>query len=72
MFDLLDYLTSNILLPIGGLAIAVFAGWALPERMLVEQLGLGPGGGRILRIILRYVAPAVIAASAASAVFRQA
>ena len=31
-FDLLDYLTSNILLPLGGLAIAVFAGWAVPAQ----------------------------------------
>jgi len=29
-----DQLTSNLLLPIGGLAIALFAGWALPRRML--------------------------------------
>ena len=50
MFDLLDYLTSNILLPIGGLAIALFAGWAIPDRMLIEELGLSPAGGRVLRV----------------------
>ena len=72
VFDLLDYLTSNILLPIGGLAIAVVAGWVIPERMLAEELDLGPRGERILRVILRYIAPAGIAASAASAVFRHA
>jgi neurotransmitter:Na+ symporter, NSS family len=69
VFDLLDYLTSNILLPIGGLAIALFAGWAIPDRMLGEELGLSPGGDRIVRLILRYVAPAAIAATAVSAVF---
>jgi NSS family neurotransmitter:Na+ symporter len=68
VFDLLDYLTSNILLPIGGLAIALFAGWAIPERMLVEELGLSPAGGHVLRSLLRYVAPAAIAATAVSAV----
>ncbi len=67
VFDLLDYLTSNILLPIGGLAIALFAGWAIPDRMLVEELGLSPAGGRVLRSLLRYVAPAAIAATAFSA-----
>jgi NSS family neurotransmitter:Na+ symporter len=72
VFDLLDYLTSNVLLPIGGFAIAAFAGWAVPERMLAEELGLGPRGARILRVILRYVAPAAIAATAISAIFRQA
>jgi hypothetical protein len=69
VFDLLDYLTSNILLPLGGLAIALFAGWVIPDRMLIEELGLSPTGGRILRAILRYVAPAAIAATAFSAVF---
>ncbi len=69
VFDLLDYLTSNILLPIGGLAIALFAGWAIPDRMLIEELGLSPAGGRVLRAILRYVAPATIAATTVSAVF---
>ena len=68
VFDLLDYLTSNLLLPIGGLAIALFAGWAVPDRMLVEELGLSPAGGRVLRAILRYVAPAAIAATTVSAV----
>jgi NSS family neurotransmitter:Na+ symporter len=69
VFDLLDYLTSNILLPLGGLAIALFAGWAIPERLLIEELGLGPAGGRVLRVLLRYVAPAAIAATALSAVY---
>jgi NSS family neurotransmitter:Na+ symporter len=69
VFDLLDFLTSNILLPIGGLAIALFAGWAIPDRMLVEELGLGPTAGHVLRAILRYVAPGVIAATTVSAVF---
>jgi NSS family neurotransmitter:Na+ symporter len=69
VFDLLDYLTSNVLLPLGGLAIALFAGWAVPDRMLVEELDLSPVGGRILRIILRYIAPAAIVAAAISALF---
>jgi NSS family neurotransmitter:Na+ symporter len=72
VFDLLDYLTSNILLPISGFAIAAFAGWAVPERMLADELGLGSRGARILRVTLRYVAPAAIAATAISAAFRQA
>ena len=68
VFDLLDDLTSGILLPLGGLAIALFAGWAIPDRMLIEELGLSPAGGRVLQALLRYVAPAAIAATAVSAV----
>ena len=69
VFDLLDYLTSNILLPIGGLAIALFAGWAIPERVLLEELRLSPAACRILRILLRYVVTSEIVVTTISAVF---
>jgi NSS family neurotransmitter:Na+ symporter len=63
VFDLLDYLTSNLLLPLGGLAIALFAGWVVPAGILEGELGLGTAAGRVLRVLLRYVAPAGIAAA---------
>jgi NSS family neurotransmitter:Na+ symporter len=37
VFDLLDELTSNVLLPLGGFALAIFAGWALPPRILDQN-----------------------------------
>jgi len=61
VFDLLDHLTSNVMLPIGGFALALFVGWALPGRFLIEELKLGRAGAAILRALLRYVAPAAIA-----------
>ena len=66
VYDLLDQLTSNLLLPIGGFAIALFAGWAVPDRILVEELRLRPAGASAMRITLRYIAPAGIAAVALS------
>lgn len=68
IFDLLDYLTSNMLLPACGFALAIFGGWALPARLFANQLHLGPIGVAILRALLRYVAPAVIAAAAFASV----
>ena len=59
-FDLLDELTSNILLPLGGLGLTIFAGWVMPSRVLRDELGSTPAGTRILRGLLRYVAPAAI------------
>jgi len=61
IFDLLDHLTSNVMLPIGGFALALFVGWALPARFLTEELRLSHTGAAILRALLRYVAPAAIA-----------
>jgi NSS family neurotransmitter:Na+ symporter len=69
VFDLLDHLTSNVMLPIGGLAIALFAGWALPVSLLAEELRLGAGGARVLRMLLRYVVPLLIAVVALAPLF---
>jgi NSS family neurotransmitter:Na+ symporter len=66
VFDLIDHLTSNTLLPIGGFAIAVFAGWMLPRRMLADELQLGPTAATALVVALRLVVPAGIAAAALS------
>jgi len=70
-YELIDHLTSNVLLPIGGLAIALFAGWALPRSVLSEELRLTPRGAARLRWLLRWAAPALIALTAlAPAVLR--
>jgi NSS family neurotransmitter:Na+ symporter len=68
-FDLTDHLTSNLMLPLGGLALSLFGGWALPERMIAEELRLSPPMARLLRWILRYAAPLVIAAVALAPAF---
>ena len=62
-FDLLDWTTSNLMLPVGGLSIAVFAGWAAPAGLLADTLSLGPRGAAVLRFVLRWVAPLGIAAA---------
>ncbi|MGH8732522.1 MAG: sodium-dependent transporter, partial [Burkholderiales bacterium] len=63
-FEALDHLTSNVLLPLGGLAIALFAGWALPKSVLGEELRLGARGAALLHWLLRWLTPALIAATA--------
>ena len=37
-FDLFDYLTTNIMLPVTGLLIALFVGWVIPEAISLEEL----------------------------------
>jgi NSS family neurotransmitter:Na+ symporter len=63
VFDALDHLASNVLLPLGGVGLAIFGGWVVPARLLVEQLRLSPPAGRLLVILLRYVVPIGIAAA---------
>ncbi|MCS5570138.1 MAG: sodium-dependent transporter [Pseudomonadales bacterium] len=40
VFDSIDYLTANIMLPLGGLFIALFAGYVLPKATVMSQLGI--------------------------------
>ena len=40
IFDFVDYVSQNIMLPLGGLLIAVFAVWQLPRSILQKQLNL--------------------------------
>jgi len=59
LFDIFDILTSNIMLPLGGLLVAIFAAWQMSESSTVEELGLGEGRAyQAWRFAVRYIAPA--------------
>ncbi len=58
VFDMLDILTSNIMLPLGGILIAVFAGWVMRRASTEEELAMSTGAGyRVWRFLVRFVAP---------------
>ncbi|WP_368087265.1 sodium-dependent transporter [Marinobacter sp. AC-23] len=61
VFDLLDFLVSNVMMPLGGLAIALFAGWAIRREGLAEDIGLQGSAFKAFMVILKYVTPAGIA-----------
>ncbi len=61
IFDLLDYLTSNVMLPLGGLAIAVFAAWCIKRSDSLDELALPDGFVyRVWRFLVRYITPVAI------------
>jgi len=41
IFDIFDYTTSNILLPVGGLLIVLFVGWRMKKAEIFEELSNG-------------------------------
>ncbi len=64
IFDLLDFIASNILLPLGGMLISIFVGWKLDKSIVIDELS-NYGTIRIMffRIFLfsvRYLAPIAI------------
>ncbi len=61
VFDLLDYLTANIMLPLGGLLIAVFAAWKMSRASSVDELGMGDRFFyRLWRFLVRYITPVAV------------
>jgi len=65
MFDLYDFLTSNLLLPLGGLFICLFAGWVWGEKKVRASLSNdGSLSNRLIinmfLILVRFVAPVTI------------
>jgi len=61
IFLLLDFLVANFLLPLNAMLIAVFAGWMMTRKTLLEELGVhNEALSLFLHIVLRYVAPVLI------------
>ncbi|HKX55627.1 MAG TPA: sodium-dependent transporter [Xanthomonadales bacterium] len=62
VFDLLDYLTANIMMPLGGLLLAVFVGWRVSPEAVAEHVDIrNPHLFRIWFWLLRFVVPVSIA-----------
>jgi NSS family neurotransmitter:Na+ symporter len=53
----MDYVSNNILLPLGGILIALFAGWRLGQETLLSQLSEDQRWIPVWRFLIRYLAP---------------
>src|SRR5690606_13294283 len=60
IFDNVDHLTSNIMLPLGGVFITVFAAWAMCRNSSAEELHGAGAMYRLWRFSARFVAPIAI------------
>ncbi len=60
-FDLLDYLTNNIMLPLGGLLMGLFVGWVLPRKLVSEQLQMSSAALQAWFVAVRFIAPIGVA-----------
>tara|TARA_A100001015_G_scaffold22252_1_gene25293 strand:+ start:986 stop:2335 length:1350 start_codon:yes stop_codon:yes gene_type:complete len=58
IFDFNANMATNIILPLGGLGYAIFAGWILPKKITQSEIQskIYP----IWRFLIRYIAPAAI------------
>ncbi|HNY15597.1 MAG TPA: sodium-dependent transporter, partial [Bacteroidales bacterium] len=65
VFEILEFLTSNIMLPLGGLCIVLFIGWFFSPSITKEELtNEGQLKGRLIPVfmfIVKFIAPLAIA-----------
>lgn len=62
IFDLMDFFIANIVIPVGGLLIALFAGWVMTGDSIMDELNWSEKPALYLfwRILVRFVAPIAI------------
>lgn len=57
----IDFISGSVALPLGGLLIAVLAGWIVPRALMRDELSsTSDGMFRYWRLMIRYVAPIAV------------
>ncbi|ALO16656.1 sodium-dependent transporter [Salinivirga cyanobacteriivorans] len=63
-FDLMDYISANVLLPLGALLIVIFLGWKLGKKVTQQEItnegALRPKLFSVFFFIVKYIAPVAI------------
>lgn len=61
VFELFDFTTASLMIPINALLISLFAGWVVTSSRFEEELALGSDTAfRVWRSLIRYVAPIAV------------
>ena len=60
IFDLFDILTANIMLPLGGLIMALFVGWRMSVASSRDELKLQDRQYLLWRYTIRYISPLTV------------
>jgi NSS family neurotransmitter:Na+ symporter len=64
-FNLMDWLSANMMLPLGGLFISLFIGWYFGRRLVLDEISQGgkisAGLLSVFMFLVRFIAPLAIA-----------
>ncbi|WP_288352014.1 sodium-dependent transporter [uncultured Marinobacter sp.] len=61
IFDLLDFFTANVMLPLSGLLTALFVGWCVAKESVQSNLALSGGSFALWYNLVRFVTPVAVA-----------
>jgi len=59
-FGFIDFITANIMLPLGGVLIALMVGWVVRRETAIEEFGFSGAGFRLWRFLVRFVIPILV------------
>ncbi|BBA33641.1 sodium-dependent transporter family protein [Methylocaldum marinum] len=66
-FEIVDFLTANFMLPLGGILVALFAGWIVMREVSEAELEMG-AAYKYWQFAIRYISPLAVALVALSAI----
>ena len=60
--DSMDFIANQILLPLGGMLIAIFVGWFMKESLIKDEIGqINPIVYKLWRFFVKFIAPSCVA-----------
>ncbi len=59
-FGMVDLISSKLMLPLGGLLIAIFAGWRMARSSTMEELNLSGTSYLLWLLLVRFVSPVAV------------
>ncbi len=59
-FGTMDFLTSNVMLPLGGMFTALFVGWVWTQQQRDGESGMPPEWSNLYGVLVKFVAPVLV------------
>ena len=60
--DSMDFIANQILLPLGGMLIAIFVGWFMKKELITDEVGyVNPIIYKLWRFFIKFIAPVSVA-----------
>ena len=59
-FDSLDFITTNIMLPLGGLFMTIFVAWVMHSKEREDQIELSSRWMRLFLFVLKWITPVAV------------